>query len=185
MIASSDSSVEVILEIGTWNGLGSTESLRKGMEASISKSSKKLFTVESNQQMFRLAQKNLRKFPDVELLYGTLVTSNQLDSENLTEEEVQWFRQDLANVESSPNVLERIPNRIDLLLLDGGEFSTWSEFTILRERITKWLFLDDTASRKNKKVKEWLDSPDNKEFLLVYESRDRNGWACYVRNMQS
>lgn len=82
----------------------------------------------------------------------------------------------------APFVLDQLPESIDLLLLDGGEFSSWSEFQVLRNRLTKYLFLDDTHVRKNSAVRKWLLKTPDSGFALAFESTDRNGWSVFIRH---
>ena len=68
----------------------------------------------------------------------------------------------------------------DVVLLDGGEFSTYSEFLKLKE-ITKTLILDDTNELKNRKVLQALNNDSRWQAEII--SNDRNGFAIY-RNME-
>ena len=78
-----------------------------------------------------------------------------------------------------PNVLSSVPREIHLLLLDGGEFSTFAEFQELVPRVTGWIALDDTKVRKCRKIVESLDSGE--DFRLIFNSDERNGVAIYRR----
>lgn len=176
-IAAADPAVSTIVEIGTWNGRGSTQCILSGLDVS---SEKTFVSVEANRRMYELAKKNLSGSGQVDLVWGSLVDEADLDTSELTQEEETWLQQDRESIRLAPNVLETVPNRIDLLLLDGGEFSTHAEFHFLKDRVTKWLFLDDTRTRKNHKVRDWLHSPAGASFTLVFESSDRNGWGAWV-----
>ena len=77
---------------------------------------------------------------------------------------------------TQPCVLPQLPETIDLLVLDGGEYTTYPEFVALRDR-TRIFALDDTAILKCSRVrKELLESG-----VTVYKEdlKDRNGWGIY------
>jgi hypothetical protein len=180
LLASLDS-VTSIVEIGTWNGLGSSLQIARGVKKSSNglNLSKQVIGVEVNFQMWKRASKNLRQYEFFKVIHGSLVEASALDSSELSDVEKCWFAQDVRNIESSPIVISEIPVSIDLLVLDGGEFSTYVEYKILKQRVSKWLVLDDTNLRKCKKV---LHEAINKDrFSLVFQSGERNGVAVLLR----
>jgi hypothetical protein len=180
LLASLDS-VRTIVEVGTWNGLGSSLQIAKGVRKSSQSIgfAKQVIGVEVNFQMWKRASKNLRKDIFFKVLHGSLIESSSLDSSDLTELEKNWFAEDLKHLESSPLVLAEIPNAIDLLVLDGGEFSTYSEYQVLKARVSKWLVLDDTNLRKCKRVLNEAVNIDG--FSVVFWSNERNGVAVLSR----
>jgi len=173
--------VRTIVEIGTWNGLGSSLQIAKGVRKSTSDNIlvKQVIGVEVNSQMWKRASRNLRKDSFFNVLHGSLVETSSLDSTDLSEFEKDWFAEDLRSIESSPNVIGEIPNAIDLLILDGGEFSTYGEYQMLKSRVSKWLILDDTNLRKCKRVLYEAINIDG--FYLVFSSNERNGVAVLSR----
>lgn len=167
-----------IVEIGTWKGLGST----KCIIDSIDKSSN-FISIESNYNFHNLAKNNLTNYLDkVNLLYGTIVTDKDVNEfvsdKNLTEEQKKWLSEDLENLSKCENIIESIPLEIDFLLLDGGEFSTYSEWQILKSR-TKMVALDDIIELKTKQIYEELINDDNYE--LVIETPDGNGFCVFIK----
>lgn len=178
--ATLDADVTTVVEIGTWNGLGSTRCIQNGLRRS--RARKNFYSVEANAEMYERARQNNKKWSETKFLWGSIVTLEDLDDSNLSADERVWIAEDRLSIMEAPFVLDQIPEKIDLLLLDGGEFSSWAEFEVLRDRLTKYLFLDDTLVRKNSAVRRWLlDSPDSR-FVLAYESTDRNGWSVFIRN---
>jgi hypothetical protein len=121
----------------------------------------------------------LRKYQFFEVLHGRIVDIEDLDAANLSDDESKWLSKDVTNFDYAPNVIERIPSKIDLLVLDGGEFSSFAKFIALKSKINKWVVLDDTKIRKNSKVKSWLMQDGN--FNLVWESDERNGCAIFKK----
>lgn len=171
---------KTILEIGTWKGLGSTKVI---IDSIISTDSEiKFISLESNKKFFDIAKTNLKSFLDyVDLIYGRVVEKNDVErfvSDNvLTEEMKVWLKNDLNDYSLSENVLNRIPDNIDFLLLDGGEFSTYIEWNILKNR-SKIVLLDDTLVLKCKKIREELLNDDNYE-LIVDCLTDRHGFSIF------
>ena len=97
---------------------------------------------------------------------------------NLTEEQKKWLSEDLENLSRCENIIESIPSEIDFLLLDGGEFSTYSEWQILKGR-TKMVALDDIRELKTKQIYEELITDDSYE--LVIETPDGNGFCVFIK----
>ena len=64
---------------------------------------------------------------------------------------------------------------IDLLILDGGEFSARGEFRKVEPRLRGFLILDDTKTRKCKDLLNELKS--RSDYMVVWESEERNGAA--------
>lgn len=173
---------KTILEIGTWKGLGST----KVIVDSIIENDyvAKFISLESNKDFHEIAKNNLNLFLDyVELIYGRIVEQDVVEnfvSENsLTGEMKTWLKNDLYDYFLCENVINSIPDNIDFLLLDGGEFSTYNEWLLLKER-TKIVALDDSAVMKCKKIKEELFNDDNYE-LIIDLPNDRNGFSIFRR----
>ena len=167
------SDVKCVVEIGTWNGDGSTRCILKGIE---NKNDAEFITIESDKKMYEDAASRLPK--NITSLYGSIIKLEELDESNLTPEEKNWLAGDLRNYNECPNVLSRIPKEIDLLVLDGGEFSTRAEFLKLKDRC-RYIFLDDTRLRKNKlNRKDLLFSED---FVVIKDSGERNGWSLFKR----
>lgn len=180
MLAASDTDVTTISEIGTWNGLGSTLCLQKGLNERVDGSTADFLSLEANLEMHIQARRNLGVTGSVKLLYGSIVDVDMLDSSDLSPDEAKWIAEDKDNISAAPLVLDELPSSIDLLLLDGGEFSSWAEFVTLRDRCRKWLFLDDTRVRKNRAVQEWALTASESPFIPIYQSNDRNGWSVFL-----
>ncbi len=67
-----------------------------------------------------------------------------------------------------------MPSKIDLLILDGGEFSTLGEFNKLKD-ISTYFILDDTNTIKNNEVANIMRL-DNQFEILHDVFNDRNGY---------
>ena len=156
-----------VVEIGTWDGMGSTYCIVEGLLRS-GRSNLNFISLETNQQMHSGAESAWSgKLPQwARLVHGRVVDETEMDSYKLIGDEGEWFKQDLSAMRSCPNVLDQIPATIDLLLLDGGEFTTKSEYLKLKNR-SRIVVLDDTNERKCRWIRESVtSSPQNYRILI-------------------
>lgn len=170
--------IKTVIEIGTWYGAGSTECIISGLNDS-KKEQITFITLETNKQMYNVAVdwwKN--KLPSwAQIIHGRIVDLNEMDSHNLGyqhQDEAKWFEEDKKSLSSCPNVLDQIPEKIDLLFLDGGEFTTDSEFYKLKDR-SKIIILDDTLTRKCKNIRTHVLNNESKYKILFDDQSCRNG----------
>jgi hypothetical protein len=177
-LISSLENVKSIVEVGTWNGKGSSQCIAEGV---LDRRTPNCHVIgfEVNPAMFKKAQKNLSKFDFFEIVFGSVVTGAELDQSNLSDEESEWFNQDFRWIRDAPLVSNKVPEAIDLLILDGGEFSTYAEFKLFEKKLTGWLVLDDTRTRKCSRILEELKLDSN--YLIVHTSQERNGTAVLLK----
>jgi hypothetical protein len=167
-----------IVEIGTWRGLGSTKRI---IDAIINNDLDSNFiSLETNKVFYDEAKQNLKEYINyVNLIYGRIIeiidVKNFVLSQQLNHQEQGWLNEDIANFAMAPNVLSSIPEEIDFLLLDGGEFSTYSEWLKLKDR-SKIIALDDTNTTKCRKIKQEILSEKNSTYDIIIDSNDRNGF---------
>lgn len=175
--------IKIIVEIGTWNGLGTT----KCIHDSIVENNKKdylVYSLESNSEFYNQAIINLPKIQNFNILLGRIIEVEDLinidDCDDkffvpISKEIIKgWLVDDLKNYKSTENVLDKIPSKIDLLILDGGEFSSLGEFNKLKDRTT-YFILDDTLLIKNNEVANIMRNDDS--YLILYDNTsDRNGF---------
>jgi len=172
-----------IVEIGTWKGLGSTKRI---IDNIINNNLDCYFlTLETNRDFHLVAKNNLQNYTKyVNLIYGRIIEQSDIfkfldlspmsDESFTIEQQKSWLEADIKNMEQCPNVLDQIPSNIDFLLLDGGEFSTYSEWMLLKDR-SKVIALDDTRMQKCKYIKLDILNNQNKYNILI-DSDDRNGF---------
>jgi hypothetical protein len=174
-----------IVEIGSWNGLGSTKCIYDAV--SIKNSNYTVHSLECNHQFYNIClinYKNLPKLENFHFVYGTIISpddnlnpSTNFDDKSFTQfsREVQtgWYMEDFENCKIAPNVLNLIPTEIDLLILDGGEFCGLAEFNKLKNR-SKYFVLDDTLTIKNNEVANIMRS--DPEYRVLIDSNERNGF---------
>ncbi len=184
----------VFVETGTWNGQGSTKCF---MDALFERNDNSiLYSIESHRIFYDKAKKYWDpitfsyKQEKLRLLLGRLVEPSEIMSlEEIEASDVTpmhpdwktWHATDIKyyNDPECLNLCDDLPEKIDVLLLDGGEFSSYAEFARLKDR-TKIILLDDSNVLKNNKVKKELLSSEDWSLLLDY-SHERNGFVAFHR----
>jgi hypothetical protein len=176
------------VEIGTWNGQGSTKCF---MDALLFRhDDSRLYSLESNEPFHEMAKKYWRAVlstprgkEKLSLIYGRIIEiSELLPCDKISREKNEtpadysrWRKEDILDYGTSPNVIDRLPDRIDVLLLDGGEFSTYAEFQKLKGK-TSVILLDDTKSMKCKRVREEL--LQDVTWRIVYDLPEEKNGSC-------
>lgn len=183
---SKQDSVKNIVEIGTWNGLGSTICV---LDALINYTDKKFYSIELYPDMFLVAKNNLSNYlnlPNFHLLNGRIIERDDVywfDHSSiqfgLDEHARLYYRSDIDYLQSTENVLRLLPESIDFLILDGGEYTTYPEWHLLKDR-TRIVALDDTAVLKCSKIREELLS-DVKYRVIEDVLNDRNGFSIFEK----
>ena len=177
----SNNNFETILEIGTWKGMGSTYCvIQEIIDKNIN-----FLSLESYKEFYEIAKNNLSSFKNnVTLLYGRIIELNEFLEFNkdikqqLTHQQKIFFDNDVKTYNVCPYIMEKIPEQIDFLILDGGEYSTYLEWTKLKERIS-YVALDDTKMRKTKRIVEECMLDDS--FELITSSGERNGFHVFKK----
>jgi predicted O-methyltransferase YrrM len=191
--------VQQVLEVGTWNGEGSTWCLVNALHPARGR----LVSVEADQTLYEQA----RGFYDgkglpVELVGGYTVDLSDIPPFETFEPRIAktayegeapgthraWYERELemARKAERTNVLKDLVARdgwYDLVFLDGGEFTSDAEFRRIQPHVRRWLVMDDTnpvRSIKNAENRERvLLSPE--WDVLVDDLDDRCGWLVAER----
>lgn len=173
-----------IVEIGTWNGHGSTKCIKQ----SIIENDKReyyVYSLEVNPEMYKIANEE-HKLKNFNLILGRIIEVEDLKWFNWDEyfnspdgkhgniNKKDWLNEDIKYIKQTKNILHMIPETIDLLILDGGEFSTYPEYKKIGHS-AKIIILDDSNEFKCKKIREELLLNDN--YKILYDvPNDRNGF---------
>ena len=171
---------KTFLEIGTWNGLGSTKAFVNSL--SKRKDDYIFYSLECNKDKASHAQELYKDYEKVHILNEVIWNVEPKDFYEIFpqckthELYKKWNNIDIINMKKCSLFLERqnLPDKFDVLLLDGGEFTTYYEFQLLKDRCNI-LMLDDTNTAKCKLiVKELKENPSLWTILL--EQKIRNGF---------
>jgi hypothetical protein len=181
----SDLNNKTFLEIGTWNGLGSTKafvnSLSKRQDNYI------FYSLECNRDKANQAKELYKNYDKVNILNEVIWNDQPDDFYQIFPQcktnklYKKWNDVDIINMKMCNLFLERknLPEQFDVLLLDGGEFTTYYEFQLLKNRC-KYLMLDDTNSAKCELiVKEIKQNPQI--WTIINEENVRNGFLIAQR----
>jgi len=177
----SQSFVKTIVEIGAWNGMGSTRCVLAGLK---NKSDYRFLSFECDSEMYSQAVENNKanlneKFS---LHLGKLVEVSDMlswfDKESLDAEHNKYLTSDIENMTNVPNLKDIVPDSIDVLILDGGEFSTYPEWLLLKDR-SYMVILDDTSTFKCKLIREEILKSPDKYQIIVDRPTHRNGFLIY------
>jgi hypothetical protein len=176
-------SAHTILEVGTGSGLGSTQCFVEGMEKNAV-----LYTIEGDRDQFIVAEENLNPLVEkgrrIVLYYGILHRmilpySHPHDSPVIRE----MYNAETRMVISAP-VVDPIINTIDLLFLDGGEWTSIGDFLLLWSKATVIVIDDCNPEKAVKNVAALHFMHQNPAFRPIrMELGDRNGWAAFVRRV--
>lgn len=173
------------LEIGTWNGGGSTYCFAKGFENRDS-SSFRFVSLEINKELYTIAKEKYNNIHYVRIENASVLKyedfpKNINDFLELFEHvNKEWLRDDFSSL-SKAKYMDFVDYIPEVVLLDGSEYLTYLEFKKL-EHTTKVFILDDINTEKCKKIVEELENNSNwnKKFI---EREQRNGWAVFERNI--
>lgn len=171
--------VNTIVEIGSWNGAGSTKCIRDA----VLKRGKpcKVLSLEAYESMHKPAlENNQPMIVGFDIVHGRIIEVEELnwfDHNSLSQDEKGWLQNDITNYKLCPNVMHLVPDKIDLLILDGGEFSSYVEFHKLVDR-SNYIILDDTfqGTMKFTEIRKMVLSDNNKYEIIGDITNDRNGY---------
>ena len=167
------------LEIGTWNGQGSTCCFYEGF-----KNRTDTFALQSYEiakDRVTEATKVWNGYSPIQIIHGRILEGPECPLWTAVTAihpsvNIQWHTEDVEHFWTCPYVPMNDPQ---VILLDGAEYMTWFEFEkmIVSTRASVYL-LDDTTSSKCTKIVEWFAG--RSEWTRVAGSdTERNGWAVY------
>jgi hypothetical protein len=191
----------LVLEIGTWNGGGSSLCIGKGLKES---GTGFLFTVEAMEEQWIQAGNTLRGYP-VKTILGSAVEASSIspvqtimDGGGLPginpKEWKKWWagEKQLAESYLVPHLGElckRLP--FDVVVLDGAEFYGPAEYAdmLAHCHAAKYVALHDTLAWKNRVPKaamlknstNWRLIGDDTTINGNPDGSDKAGWAIFER----
>ena len=157
----------------------------------------KLWSVEIDKKMFDRARqfwgwiRQSQYVYQLELLHGK-ISENGLMSRTEIEAHPgfpkvklhyqRYYQSDLKNDRHAANVFSALPDQIDVVILDGGEFSSAAEYELLqRTKSLKAIVLDGTTILKASRAHQGLLADG--DWSVVYDNqKKRHGSSIFVRN---
>jgi hypothetical protein len=186
------------LEIGSWDGEGSTFCFVEAMKQNIG--SKFLACVEIDKQKVSILSERYKNIDFLQVIHGSSITYEEMLYNNFEEmwnspynkikKDIYdkqlvktWFDRDIGVLKNIKlGAIQHLKDYYwDSVLIDGGEFTGYSEFHLLKNK-TKFLFLDDVHNAfKCYQIYEELKN-NHKEWELIKENEhNRNGYAIFKR----
>ena len=169
------------LEIGTWNGLGSTRQFVIELE---NRTDNYIFySLECNKEKSDYAKSLYVKNKKLHILNEVIFNVEPNNFYDIfpqcKENEIykRWNEIDMVNMKLCTLFLNRpeLPIIFDVILLDGGEFTTYFEFQILKHRC-KYLMLDDINVSKCELIVKEIESNPDKWNIIEKNTVARNGF---------
>jgi hypothetical protein len=177
---------KTFLEIGTWNGLGSTKQF---VDELVRRTDEYVFySLECQIEKSNYAAELYKKYDRIHILNEVLFNTTpdgfyetfpQCKSSALFK---RWNDVDISNMSRCSIFTDRpdLPDIFDVVLLDGGEFTTYFEFLLLRDRC-KILMLDDIVADKCKLIVSEIESNPAEWTILEKNTSVRNGFMVCRR----
>jgi hypothetical protein len=167
-----------IVEIGTWFGGGSTECLKGGLILD----DQEFLSIDCALDKVEAARKR-HDDNRIAIMHGTIVLPGEFPMfvGHPSARFEDYYEPEKQSNASAPYIMDKIPSHIDLLLLDGGEWTSAVEFRKLHDRC-KIIALDDTHPDKSiKNVESRLALIEMGWKPIMDRQSDRNGWCVFKR----
>lgn len=168
---------ETIVELGTWLGMGSTLCLANGLI----RDTQRMWTVEQDEGLWERAKAQWDD-PRITFLRGRIVGDSGFEEfahPNLGM--IVSYRWEKGVFLAAPNVADQLPDKIGLLLLDAGEWSSSAEMDLLLPRCTIIALDDCNPKRAVKNVRNRLLLINEGREKIYDELWDRNGCSIFRR----
>jgi hypothetical protein len=185
-----NNNVKNIVEVGTWNGQGTTVCLMNGI---VGKNNSHVYSIEANKGQHNRANifwkdkdtdKQLsllfgklhqKKLPDLEYLYKNNFIKKSLEECHYKPE---------AKLLEDPNVplldLSKLINNIDMIIIDGGEYTSEGDFEVLMKFDPTYVVLDDTRVYKCHHIRKKL--LNDKSWKNIYDlQHSRHGESIFMK----
>jgi hypothetical protein len=186
--------LQSVLEIGSFDGDGSTQVFIRAMQPL---ARKRLVCLELRDDRFGNLRRNTVSHNWVEPVHASTVswdafTNRDFDRDvwphyqsgdlALHDRVKGWWEDDVSIIQQSkkPGYLESNSDYFDGVFIDGGEFSGYDEFRLLRGRTHCFLLDDAFKVFKTRKVYQEL-AADPAWQLIRQNKNDRNGTAIFCR----
>lgn len=175
--------VNVCVDIGAWNGLGSTKCIVQALEK---KKKGHVFSFEIDDAMYAAACQVWSGNPYITLSKSRLATSmmtidevkNHPNYSNISSQNwMDWYAGEVANFDNSD--VGELPDVIHFVVIDGGEFSGSGDWNAVKDKNPKYVALDDIFTVKTSHIIDELISSGL--WDIKSQGNDRNGWIILQR----
>ena len=196
-LLSNDHSNKTFLEIGTFNGYGST---RCFVEALINRLNKNyvFFSLETNPDKFRNSQALYFGLHNIHLLQE-VIELNPL--ENIfdvfpilrnNKRQQYLFQVELNNIEFCSEFLKnpKIPEIFDVVLFNGGKYTDYYDFMKIKDRCRYVILVDINTNPSSKKIIQFINHENKNKDKVVWKklmefsrnSKNNHQFVIYFKN---
>jgi len=184
-------SCKVAVDIGTFTGMGSLRAMINGFLHKDRKDCT-IFSFESNKERAVEALQRYKRSPfDMSFLQvhigkiskdGFLPMNQALSHPNYIGIKglLGFYPEEKEVYDAAEYVGNVLPDSIDLVCMDGGEFSSPGDWDTIKIKNPKLIVLDDIFVFKNYFVHEELTK--NKDYTCIFSAPIRNGISIFLRN---
>jgi hypothetical protein len=125
-----------------------------------------------------LTKQKKKSVPSTKHIYGRIADRMMSDGEILShplflkikEHWKLWGGEERADFKEAPRLFLPQP---DLVVLDGGEFSGYYDWVVVKELNPRFIAMDDTRLMKNSRA---LEEAQEEGWVVIASGEDRNGW---------
>lgn len=183
---------ESVLEIGSYDGLGSTQVF---IEALRHAQNPRMVCLETSHDRHQALAANVAAFPWITALRQPSISPKSLTPRKFNDvwespfnhlrypkEMVrEWWDETMRYYgEGAPGFLETSSDTFDVVLIDGDEFSGFDDYRLVKDRV-RCIMLDD-VHHAYKCARAHFELVESGEWTLVWENPNvRNGAAILVR----
>jgi hypothetical protein len=165
-----DPSIKTIIEVGTWNGRGSTKQIMEGL---VERSDPTTFvSLEADKGRWQSGVDFWESLPkgnvNLKLMWGKLsesmVSREYVQTHPKFFDQLQYYDLETNQTHEAPLVGNDLPADVDMIFLDGGEFCSVFDFNFLVKKYKhslKIIGCDDIDTIKNERVYLNLMSEDS------------------------
>lgn len=182
----SDTGPKHWVEVGTWNGKGTTSCLLQGLQDRSSKDGVKIQSYEAQSFFYELAKENVQKYSHLNehftLIHGRLPSTLPFPQGDFIEEKQEHFYLHYEEEKAIFTTANQVPVPFspEAVILDGGEYTGYHDWESIPKENLQHIFLDDINIQKNRCVHILLQSLSDWECILDYPT-ERNGWSYWRR----
>ena len=182
-----DSKYKTFLDVGTWNGEGTTMCLYEGIANRKHVNDVMIYSVEANKEMLLKAVQFWKPVspPFLQLIHGTL-HKRIMDRQHVMNDHLfpsiknhfdLYYEEECRVIIDAPEL--KLSGDIDFVVLNGGEFSSRYDFEVIMGLHPKVIALNDINVIKNNYAYNNL-LLDRSKWELHSKGSDRNGWAIFT-----
>jgi hypothetical protein len=169
------------VEIGTWNGNGTTCCFYDGFCNRASPAHLKSY--EINKDRVANASRLWKLVNDIEIIHGRILPNSECPvyyeaSKRFKTINKDWYTEDITNFWNAPYV--PLETTVDVVCLDGSEYLTDYEFMKLEQREDIQVFLL-RCTLTNKCAFAYRTLIASPKWKLIVSEEDENGWAVFER----